>query len=357
MICIGRSDWWLTWRASPRQRYGAPTSALVAPVLSDEEDDLRAPRDVVDVSLTSRRCGRGPRLRLPVEERRRDRVVLVPRRRRVVLVGLVQRDEEQVGLVAFDPQRRPREFSRSDAVADEPVCRDDLVQAVGRVAVYRHRRLAGSSGRESRRTRSRSTSSSSMSSSRIVGAAQSSANAADSSAMRSPALTERGKQHPLQPLVSRSRCGRRRRRARGQPRTPSLVALLVVDVKHPAKRTSRTRPRRGLASPRRCPAARSADVNVVPLAGVAVDVREVERARLEELGQGRRWLAVREGRQRAPAEYSECSTEGSPARSPGRSRRVGSRNPGGMSGKPVSRARSTCRRVPPTIARNRMSNR
>jgi hypothetical protein len=48
----------------------------------------------------------------------------------------------------------------------------------------------------------------------------------------------------LEPLVARSRGGRLRRRILNEPRTPSLVAFFVVDVKHLANGTREV----GLAS-------------------------------------------------------------------------------------------------------------
>ena len=52
----------------------------------------------MQVSLAGRRLDRRRRLRLPVEQFRRDCVVAIHRRRRVVVLGLLERDEEQVAV-------------------------------------------------------------------------------------------------------------------------------------------------------------------------------------------------------------------------------------------------------------------
>ena len=66
--------------------------------LPHEQQNVPAVPSVVDLPLPRRRGLRGRRLRLPVHQLGRDRIVLVERRRRVLALRLTQVDEEQVGV-------------------------------------------------------------------------------------------------------------------------------------------------------------------------------------------------------------------------------------------------------------------
>jgi len=74
------------------------SAAGIALGLADEQQHMAAPRRVVDVALAGGRIGAGGGLALPVEQPGIDGVIVVHRRRRILLVGLVQRNQQHVGL-------------------------------------------------------------------------------------------------------------------------------------------------------------------------------------------------------------------------------------------------------------------
>lgn len=75
-------------------------SSRLSFAVADEQKNVRALTAMIQVALTGGRLYGCRRLRLPVEESRRDGVVAVHRRRRVVVCGLLQGYEEQTALSA-----------------------------------------------------------------------------------------------------------------------------------------------------------------------------------------------------------------------------------------------------------------
>ena len=96
-----KADWPISFvrhvvrRPEKRVRHRPAVLLLPRP---DKQQDVAASLSVMDVALPGWRRLRSAGLRLPVEQRRRDRVVLVERGRRVVALGLLQRHEEQVAV-------------------------------------------------------------------------------------------------------------------------------------------------------------------------------------------------------------------------------------------------------------------
>ena len=109
--------------------------------LANEEDDVGAACGLLDVAASGGRVGRRAVLRLPVEQRRRDRVVGVAGRRGEVRVRLLQGDEQEIRLRGFVPEDSALGQDECAALVDVPVGRRDLAEAVSGVA--RERNLRG----------------------------------------------------------------------------------------------------------------------------------------------------------------------------------------------------------------------
>jgi hypothetical protein len=107
-MLIGRLPSCDTYRAGPRNAYGMRAHPAGVLVLAHEQQRRVPLLPMVDVPPARLRVGRGRALRLPMEEPIADRVVLVHRRGRVRVLGLVQRDEEGVDLSSRPGAARPR---------------------------------------------------------------------------------------------------------------------------------------------------------------------------------------------------------------------------------------------------------
>src|SRR5204863_7322834 len=73
--------------------HGAP---LVLLCWTDEQQDVAATVPVMNVALPGFRILRGGRLRLPMKQRWRNRIVLVERGRRIFAFGLLECHKEEV---------------------------------------------------------------------------------------------------------------------------------------------------------------------------------------------------------------------------------------------------------------------
>lgn len=92
--CAGVAD--VGGGAEEGERLGAAPGVFVR--RTDEEHDVAAALCVVDVALAGWGAGADRRLRFPVEEVGGDGIVVVAGARRVVLLALLERDEEVVGV-------------------------------------------------------------------------------------------------------------------------------------------------------------------------------------------------------------------------------------------------------------------
>ena len=106
--------------------------------LTNEENDVRAARRLLDIAASGASVGRRTVLRFPVEQRRRNRIVGVARRRGEVRVRLLQRDEQQVRLRGLVPQDSGLRQDKCAALVDVPVRRRDLAETVRGVARERN---------------------------------------------------------------------------------------------------------------------------------------------------------------------------------------------------------------------------
>ena len=81
----------------PRRRMARQGRTATAR-LANEEERRVAQFAMMNIALSCRRLGRRAALRLPVELRWRDEVILVHRRRRVIFFGFLQSNEESIDL-------------------------------------------------------------------------------------------------------------------------------------------------------------------------------------------------------------------------------------------------------------------
>src|SRR4051812_42843928 len=106
--------------------------------LADKQKDVGPAYAVVNVSLPRRRRRRGRRLGFPVKQLRAYREVAVHRCRRVIAIGLLQRDEERVGIDRRTPRHSLTHRARRPLQGSESQRRQDLLTGVGRVDLQGH---------------------------------------------------------------------------------------------------------------------------------------------------------------------------------------------------------------------------
>ena len=108
-------------------------SAGVALGLPDEQQHMAATGLVVDVSLAGGRIGAGGGLALPVEQPGVDGVIVVHGRGRILLVRLVQRNQQHIGLLVIKPFHALAQRLGLHEIQRE----EELIAGVGTVHVQR----------------------------------------------------------------------------------------------------------------------------------------------------------------------------------------------------------------------------